>query len=77
MEEGGVGNYQGKTEWPELVGTSGLYAAHRIWLEAPNLSVEIVPFRGPHPPQAPSFNPYRVRVYVNLAGVVVRAPRIG
>ncbi|KAL1825402.1 hypothetical protein ACET3Z_012180 [Daucus carota] len=68
-------NSSGRKEaWPELVGEKGDVAAAKI--EKENRKVHaVVVLEGS--PVTLDLNPYRVRVFVNIYGLVVDPPRIG
>ncbi|KAI5062280.1 hypothetical protein GOP47_0022819 [Adiantum capillus-veneris] len=60
--------------WPELVGLSGEEAKSKILAENPNLTVQLVP-EGSF--MTMDFRTDRVRIFVDAAGNVSRAPAIG
>ncbi|MCO5547768.1 hypothetical protein L7F22_001220 [Adiantum nelumboides] len=60
--------------WPELVGLSGEEAKHKILSENPNLKVQVVPEDSF---MTMDFRTDRVRIFVDPAGNVSRAPQIG
>ncbi|XWS75169.1 hypothetical protein CRYUN_Cryun01aG0061900 [Craigia yunnanensis] len=65
---------QGKSSWPELLGTNGEEAAATIERENPNVNAEIV-LEGTI--VTPDFLCTRVRVWVDTNGIVTRVPIIG
>ncbi|XVE68858.1 hypothetical protein DITRI_Ditri09bG0103500 [Diplodiscus trichospermus] len=65
---------QGKSSWPELLGTKGEEAAAIIERENPNVNAEIV-LEGTF--VNPVFLCTRVRVWVDTNGIVTRVPIIG
>lgn len=63
-----------KCEWPELVGVDGDRAVEQIKSERPDLQVQKMPFGSFG---TTDFVPSRVRIWLDQAGNVQRAPRCG
>lgn len=64
----------GKKKWPELVGVSANVAAQKIEKENPNVHT-VVLLQGS--PTTPDYKCDRVRLWVDLHGVVTAVPQIG
>ena len=60
----------GKSSWPELVGLT----ATQIAQDRPDVAVEVLPQGAP---LMPDYNPRRVRVFLDLYGIVAKIPVIG
>jgi len=65
---------EGRTSWPELVGKTGAEAKATIEEENPSLQVVIVPYGSV---VTADYRTDRVRIYVDVEGIVVETPRIG
>ncbi|CAM0913295.1 unnamed protein product [Alopecurus aequalis] len=64
----------GKSSWPELVGLMATPAATQIAHDRPDVAVEVLPQGAP---LMPDYNPERVRVFLDLYGIVAKIPVIG
>ncbi|KAL5726347.1 hypothetical protein ACHQM5_009398 [Ranunculus cassubicifolius] len=65
---------QGKTLWPEFLGVDGEVAAAAIERENPRLRTVILHQR--RGVRIRDYNCFRVRIWVNDNGIVVRVPQI-
>nr|CAB3503762.1 unnamed protein product [Digitaria exilis] len=63
-----------KLWWPELLGSPATQAVMKIKKDRPDVSVKVLP---PGAPLTPEFNPERVRVFIDLNGLVAQVPVIG
>ncbi|KAK1603729.1 hypothetical protein QYE76_027402 [Lolium multiflorum] len=63
-----------KSSWPELVGVMATPAATQIAHDRPDVAVEVLPLGAP---LMPDYNAKRVRVFLDLYGIVDKTPVIG
>ncbi|KAM0888793.1 hypothetical protein ACQ4PT_028131 [Festuca glaucescens] len=63
-----------KSSWPELVGVMATPAATQIAHDRPDVAVEVLPQGAP---LMPDYNSKRVRVFLDLYGIVAKTPVIG
>ncbi|KAG6571493.1 Proteinase inhibitor I-B, partial [Cucurbita argyrosperma subsp. sororia] len=67
----------GKKRWPELVGTEARIAEKIIQKENPNVNIVQIFLFGSKSPISMEFCCSRVRLLVNINGVIVGIPSIG
>ncbi|KAF6987272.1 hypothetical protein CFC21_004929 [Triticum aestivum] len=63
-----------KSSWPELVGILASLAATQIAHDRPAAAIEVLPTGVP---VTPDYNLERVRVFIDLNGIVAKTPVIG
>ncbi|KAL6843145.1 hypothetical protein ACP4OV_026858 [Aristida adscensionis] len=63
-----------KWMWPELLGVPATAAVMKIQQDRPDVAIEVLP---PDAPLTPEVNLQRVRVFINLNGIVAYIPFTG